>query len=147
MSRVRATTRRRLPGTAEQAYAALADYRVARPALLPAEFSRYEVLAGGTGADTTVGWTLQATRTRTRACLFTVTEPYPGRRLVETDTNSSMMVAWTVHSTEGGCEVVVVASWRGAGGVGGIFERIFAPKGLNRIHDRVLAALAAHVTA
>lgn len=147
MTRIQATTRRRLPGSPEQAYAALADYRGIRPTLLPPEFSRYEVQAGGSGAETTVGWTLQATPKRSRTCLFTVTEPDPGRRLVETDTNSSMVVTWMVRGTAEGAEVEVTAGWQGAGGIGGIFERIFAPKGLNRIHDQVLAALAAHVAA
>ncbi|CAM5567026.1 hypothetical protein SDIAM103S_05117 [Streptomyces diastaticus subsp. diastaticus] len=30
-----------------------------------------------------------------------------------------------------------------AGGIGGFFERTFAPKGLARIHDQTLAKLAA----
>lgn len=146
MTHVQATTRRTLRASREHAYAALADYRRARPDLLPAEFSGYEVHSGGTGAGTTVGWTLQATPRRSRDCLFTVTEPEPGRRLVETDANSSMVVAWTVRGTPGGAEVEVTAGWQGAGGIGGIFERIFAPKGLNRIHDQVLAALAARLS-
>jgi hypothetical protein len=41
--------------------------------------------------------------------------------------------------------VTVEAVWNGAAGVGGFFERRFAPKGLNRIHDQVLAGLAAYV--
>jgi hypothetical protein len=40
---------------------------------------------------------------------------------------------------------VVSTTWQGATGVGGFFERTFAPKGLNRIHDELLAALAAQV--
>jgi hypothetical protein len=36
----------------------------------------------------------------------------------------------------------VASQWQGAGGVGGFFERIFAPGGLKRIHDDTLARLA-----
>ncbi len=35
--------------------------------------------------------------------------------------------------------------WNGAGGIGGFFERTFAPKGLARIYDAVLARLDAEV--
>ena len=35
--------------------------------------------------------------------------------------------------------------WNGAGGIGGFFEKTFAPKGLGRIYDAVLAKLAAEV--
>ena len=37
--------------------------------------------------------------------------------------------------------VRVVTTWNGAGGIGGFFERTFAPKGLRRIHEGVLANL------
>ncbi len=33
----------------------------------------------------------------------------------------------------------------GAGGIGGFFEKTFAPKGLGRIYDAVLAKLATEV--
>ncbi|BFO17026.1 hypothetical protein SHKM778_34140 [Streptomyces sp. KM77-8] len=35
--------------------------------------------------------------------------------------------------------------WNGAGGIGGFFEKTFAPKGLARIHDALLARLATQV--
>jgi hypothetical protein len=90
-----------------------------------------------------VHWKLQATESRVRDCLFTVTEP--GRlTLVETDANSSMVITWTVTPAgEGKSKVVVEANWVGATGIGGFFERTFAPKGLNRIHDSVLGRLTA----
>ncbi len=39
----------------------------------------------------------------------------------------------------------MTSTWNGAGGIGGFFERTFAPKGLARIHDLVLERLAAEV--
>ncbi|WP_435863167.1 SRPBCC family protein, partial [Streptomyces prunicolor] len=41
--------------------------------------------------------------------------------------------------------VVVTSTWNGATGIGGFFERTFAPKGLARIYDLVLDRLAAEV--
>ncbi|MEU9129743.1 SRPBCC family protein [Kitasatospora sp. NPDC048540] len=142
MGKVQATTERVYQATPERVYEALADYAVVRPRLLPAQYSEYEVKAGGTGAGTQVHWRLQATEKRVRDCLFTVSAPSP-EQLVETDANSTMVITWTVAAAgEGAARVTVDASWQGATGIGGFFERTFAPKGLNRIHDAVLAKLA-----
>lgn len=35
--------------------------------------------------------------------------------------------------------------WNGVGGIGGFFEKTFAPKGLGRIYDEMLAKLDAEV--
>jgi hypothetical protein len=61
---------------------------------------------------------------------------------VERDQNSSMVTTWTV-TPEGGdtSSVAVHTTWDGAGGIGGFFERLFAPSGLRRIHDALLASL------
>ncbi|RKE21785.1 SRPBCC family protein [Streptomyces sp. TLI_171] len=145
MGKVHATTERTYQAGPTRVYEALADYAVTRPKLLPAQYSEYEVRAGGTGAGTQVHWKLQATEKRVRDCLFTVSAPSP-EKLVETDGNSSMVITWTVSAVgESGSKVTVEASWTGAGGIGGFFERTFAPKGLNRIHDQVLANLAAEL--
>ncbi|MFC9329949.1 SRPBCC family protein [Kitasatospora sp. NPDC057015] len=145
MGQVYATTERVYEASPERVYEALADYQVTRPKLLPEQYSEYEVRAGGTGAGTQVHWRLQATEKRVRDCLFTVTSPSP-EKLVESDANSSMVITWTVSAAgEGRSKVTVETTWQGAGGIGGFFERTFAPKGLNRIHDQVLAALADEV--
>ncbi|WP_055587963.1 SRPBCC family protein [Peterkaempfera griseoplana] len=145
MSQVYAVTQRVLEASPERVYEALADYEQTRPRLLPAQYSEYEVREGGKGAGTRVHWKLQATEKRIRDCLFTVSEPTPGE-LVETDANSSMVITWTVTPAgEGRAKVVVETTWQGAGGIGGFFERTFAPKGINRIHDEVLGRLAAEL--
>lgn len=145
MGQVYAVSERVLDGSPEQVFAALADYQKTRPELLPEQYSEYQVREGGQGAGTVVHWKLQATEKRVRDCLFTVTEPSPGR-LVETDANSSMVITWTVTPAgEGKSKAVVETTWTGAGGIGGFFERTFAPKGLGRINDQVLERLAAVV--
>jgi uncharacterized protein YndB with AHSA1/START domain len=145
MALVEATTERIVAAEPERVYDALADYRGTRGRVLPGQFSEYEVREGGQGAGTVVHWKLQATSKRVRDCLFDVTEPSAGR-LVETDRNSSMVTTWTVTPAgTGRSKVAVATAWQGATGVGGFFERTFAPKGLNRIFDEVLAALAADV--
>ncbi|MDX3237591.1 SRPBCC family protein [Streptomyces sp. ME03-5709C] len=143
MAQVEATTQREIAASPESVLAALADYAGTRQRLLPGQYSEYEVREGGSGAGTLVHWKLQATEKRVRDCLLEVTEPTPGQ-LVESDRNSTMVTTWTVTPAgEGRTKAVVTSTWTGAGGIGGFFERAFAPKGLNRIHDEVLARLAA----
>jgi uncharacterized protein YndB with AHSA1/START domain len=145
MAQVEATTERVVQAAPERVFAALADYTGTRGRLLTEQFSEYEVQEGGSGAGTLVHWKLQATEKRIRDILFAVTEPTAGQ-LVETDRNSSMVTTWTVTpSGESRAKVVTSTTWTGAGGIGGFFERTFAPKGLNRIYDAVLAKLAAEV--
>ncbi|MFJ3303985.1 SRPBCC family protein [Streptomyces sp. NPDC086549] len=145
MAQVEATTERIVAANAEKVFDALADYSGTRARLLPEHFSEYEVREGGDGEGTLVHWKLQATSKRVRDCLLEVSEPTDGE-LVEKDRNSSMVTTWRVTPAgEDRSRVVVTTTWNGAGGIGGFFERTFAPKGLGRIYDAVLAKLAAEV--
>lgn len=145
MAQVEATTERVIAADPETVFDALADYKESRPKVLPGHFSEYEVREGGDGEGTLVHWKLQATSKRVRDCLLEVTEPTDGQ-LVEKDRNSTMVTTWTVTPADkGSSRVVVVTVWNGAGGIGGFFEKTFAPKGLGRIYDELLANLAAEV--
>ncbi|MGI5403851.1 SRPBCC family protein [Streptomyces sp. CA-135486] len=145
MAQVEATTERIISADAEKVFEALADYENTRAKLLPEHFSEYKVLEGGDGEGTVVHWKLQATSKRIRDCVLEVTEPTEGR-LIEKDRNSSMVTTWTVTPAgEGKSKVAVSTVWNGAGGIGGFFEKTFAPKGLGRTYDALLAKLAAEV--
>ncbi|MFD9482435.1 SRPBCC family protein [Streptomyces sp. NPDC059991] len=145
MAQVEATTERIIAASPETVFDTVADYKDSRPKLLSEHFSEYQVREGGDGEGTLVHWKLQATSKRVRDCLMEVSEPTEGR-LVEKDRNSSMVTTWTVTPAgEGRSKVVVTTVWNGAGGIGGFFEKTFAPKGLNRIYDTVLDKLAAEV--
>jgi uncharacterized protein YndB with AHSA1/START domain len=145
MAQVESTTERTISAAPEKVFDAIVDYAGTRKRLLPEHFSEYEVREGGNGAGTLVHWKLQATSKRVRDCVLEVTEPTPGQ-LVESDRNSTMVTTWTVTPAgTGRSRVVATSTWKGAGGVGGVFEKAFAPKGLGRIYDEVLANLAAEV--
>ncbi|MGW7074276.1 SRPBCC family protein [Streptomyces sp. BA2] len=145
MAQVEATTERIITAQPEDVFDALADYEGTRPKILSEHFSEFEVREGGDGEGTLVHWKLQATSKRIRDCLLEVSEPTDGE-LVEKDRNSSMVTTWTVTPAgEGKARVVVSTVWNGAGGIGGFFEKTFAPKGLGRIYDEVLGKLAAEV--
>jgi hypothetical protein len=144
MGQVRAVASRQIGASAQAVFDALADYAAVRPKILPAQYSGYAVREGGVGAGTVASWRLAATEKRVRDVVARVSQPGP-LTLVEADENSSMQVTWTVSGQGDVALVTVEAVWNGASGVGGFFERTFAPKGLNRIHEQVLAGLAAYV--
>ncbi|MEV6758177.1 SRPBCC family protein [Streptomyces sp. NPDC051214] len=145
MAQVEATTERIITAQPEDVFDALADYEGTRPKILSEHFSEFEVREGGDGEGTLVHWKLQATSKRIRDCLLEVSEPTDGE-LVEKDRNSSMVTTWRVTPAgEGKARVVVSTVWNGAGGIGGFFEKTFAPKGLGRIYDEVLGKLATEV--
>ncbi|GAA4672805.1 SRPBCC family protein [Streptomyces chumphonensis] len=142
MAQVEVSREREIAADPNAVFEALADYAGTRERVLTDHFSEYEVREGGTGAGTLVHWKLQATSKRVRDCLLEVDEPSAGR-LTERDRNSSMVTTWTVTpgATEGSSRVTVETTWQGAGGIGGFFERTFAPKGLGRIYDELLARM------
>jgi polyketide cyclase/dehydrase/lipid transport protein len=141
MSQVVATAEHVVHAPAEEVRAALADYEGARRRILPEQFSDYRVEFGGAGAGTRVHWRFAATSKRVRDQLVEVSEP-AADTLVETDANSSMVTTWTVHPADAGTTTVRVrTTWKGAGGIGGFFERTFAPKGLTRVYGEMLTRL------
>jgi hypothetical protein len=141
MSEVVATAEKTVRAPVEQVLTALADYAVTRPRLLPEQFSDYRVEAGGQGAGTRVHWRFAATSKRVRDQLMSVTQPGPDR-LVESDANSSMVTTWTAVPADTGVTTVGVrTTWDGATGVGGFFERLFAPRGLRRVYGEILDRL------
>ncbi|MGY2127268.1 SRPBCC family protein [Blastococcus sp. SYSU DS0617] len=147
MSQVVVHAEKIISAPAEQVTRALADYETVRPRILPVQFSEYRVESGGHGAGTRVHWKFAATSKRVRDQLLDVTEPALGT-LVETDRNSSMVTTWTVLAQgTGGSTVKVRTTWDGAGGIGGFFERTFAPKGLGRVYVELLHRLEAELAA
>lgn len=119
--------------------AAIADYVTVRPKILSSHYSGYEVLEGGQGAGTVARWQLQATESRVRDIRARV--DVAGHTVIEKDANSSLITNWTVAPAGPGSSVTVKTSWQGAGGVKGFFEKTFAPLGLRKIQDEVLANL------
>lgn len=140
MGQVTTTTHRTFSATPERVFAALSDYDGTRARLLTEHFSEYEVREGGQGSGTIVHWKLAATSKRIRDCLLSVSTPHDNT-LQERDANSSMVTTWTVSPAAEGTEVRVETTWNGASGIGGFFERTFAPAGLKRIYDQQLTKL------
>jgi len=107
---------------------------------LPEGFSDFTVLEGGVGAGTLHRFTVSAGG-RTREYTMRVSEPEPGRVITETDQYSSLVTSFTVVPSGDTCRVQISTTWDGAGGVGGFFERRFAPRVLRRTYADELTRL------
>jgi hypothetical protein len=83
-------------GDAALVYRLLADYRAGHPSILPARyFSPIEILDGGVGEGTEIQFSIRAFG-RERQVWAVVTEPLPGRVLVETDMFSGAVTRFEV---------------------------------------------------
>ena len=119
----------------------IADMKNHHPRFLPPAFSDFQVVSGGAGAGTVTTFRFTAGR-RTRDFRMTTTEPEPGRRLVETDANSSSVTTFIVDpAPDGTSKVTIGTEWQGASGPGGFFERIFAPRVMRSIYAEELRRL------
>jgi uncharacterized protein YndB with AHSA1/START domain len=140
MGELRVSAERHIAAPAETVYRCLADYRQHHPRILPPAFSEYQVESGGVGAGTVIRFRL-TTGGRSRSYHMQVSEPAPGRVLKETDMDSSLATTFTVTPDGAGSRVQIETTWQGAGGVGGIFERLFAPGVLKRLYEDELNRL------
>jgi hypothetical protein len=128
---------------AETVYRYIADMREHHPHFLPPAFSDFQVESGGVGAGTVTRFKLTAGG-RTREYRTKVAEPEPGRILTESDTGSSSVTTFTVSPQGAASRVRISTSWDGAGGIGGMFERMFAPRVLRGIYEDELRRLDAY---
>jgi uncharacterized protein YndB with AHSA1/START domain len=131
MAKVGASAERTIDAPAGQVYGYLADMHQ-HPRFLPPAFSDFKVEEGGVGAGTVTSFAVTAGG-RTRNYRMRITEPEPGRTLVESDANSSLVNAFTVEPQGDKSLVRISTSWDGAAGIGGFFERTFAPRALRRM--------------
>ncbi|HEY2521898.1 MAG TPA: SRPBCC family protein [Streptosporangiaceae bacterium] len=110
---------------------------------LPPAFSDFHVESGGVGAGSVTRFKVTAGG-RTREYHMTVDEPEPGRVLRESDNDSSLITRFTVDPAVSGTSMVQISTtWQGAGGIGGFFEKTFAPRAMRAIYDDELQRLDA----
>jgi hypothetical protein len=119
---------------ADQVYGYIADMREHHPNFLPPAFSDFQVESGGVGAGTVARFTVTAGG-RSRQYRMTVAEPEPGRILTESDSGSSLVTRFTVTPDGETSRVEITSTWHGAGGIGGFFERLFAPRAMRGIYE------------
>jgi uncharacterized protein YndB with AHSA1/START domain len=140
MGTIHVSAERVIDAPADQVYGYLADMREHHPRFLPPAFSDFEVESGGVGAGTVTRFKLNAGG-RSRGYRMQVAEPEPGRVLSESDTDSSLVTTFTVEPDAERSRVQISTTWEGAGGIGGFFERTFAPRVMKRLYEDELERL------
>jgi len=143
MSHIFVRSERIVDAKPEEVYETLADYKNKRPRMLTPNFLDYIVEKGGQGDGTVISYRLQAAG-RERPYQMNVSETVKGKIITEQDTNSSLVTRWSVLPLNNGQQsrVSIESDWQGGSGVGGFFERTFAPMGLRKIYDNILTMLA-----
>jgi hypothetical protein len=121
-------------------YGLIADYRQGHPSILPPEyFENLVVEEGGQGAGTRIRFTMKAfgRREESRA---RVTEPEPGRVLVETVEGSGIVTTFTVDPAPGGTLVTFDTTYP-VRGLGGWLQRLVVPGYLRKVYAAELRLL------
>lgn len=140
MAVIQVRAERTVNAPAEAVYGYIRDMHT-HPRFLPPAFSDFHVESGGVGAGSVTRFKVTAGG-RTREYHMTVDEPEPGRVLRESDQNSSLITKFTVDPAVSGSSLVqITTTWQGTGGIGGFFERTFAPRAMRAIYEDELQRL------
>jgi uncharacterized protein YndB with AHSA1/START domain len=140
---VEVNAERTIDAPAEAVYGYLSNMSEHHRRFLPPAFSDFEVESGGVGAGTVTRFKVTAGG-RTREYRMKVAEPEPGRVITESDANSSLVTTFTVVPAGASSRVSISTTWQGAGGIGGFFEKMFAPKAMRGIYRDELERLNAY---
>jgi hypothetical protein len=132
-----------IPATAARVYGIIADYRHGHPRILPAPwFGNLRVLEGGAGAGTRFLFDVTVLG-KTQTSEGVVTEPAPGRELVETYPATGVVTTFRVEPLAGGASRVTFDTLMPRRpGLAGLLERLATPAFLRRVYDAELAQLA-----
>src|SRR5262249_53810952 len=109
MSTYRVTATRRIGAPAKIAYDIIADYRHGHTLIVPPKvFQNLQVKSGGFGDGTKICFDVRAFGS-TKTLNADITEPTPGRVLVETDLEAGVITTFTVVPTSDGrgCDVTI----------------------------------------
>ena len=133
-----------IPARRERVYSLLANYRDGHARILPKQFSDLVVEQGGVGSGTVIRFrmTLLGKKQNFHA---TVTEPEPGRRLVETYSDPEGTVttfAVDAGSAPADSRVTITTELPVRSGIPGSLEKMFATLMLRPIYRQELENLA-----
>lgn len=124
-------------------YALLADYRNGHPRILPQNFFHdLTVVEGGVGAGTVFTFDAVAGG-RTQHMRYTVSEPEPGRVLMESDTESDLYTTFTCEPIGDGrqTQYTVVTMMSPKPGIFGQIEFRFTGAFLKRVYTQEIDIL------
>ncbi len=143
MSKAHVEISAHIPATPEQVYAILKDYITHHPRILPGEyFYDFKLEEGGLGAGTVFRVKVRAMG-REIPFHMRVSEPEPGRRLVETELDTGMATSFILTPESSGESRLTIASeWQPAEGLSGLLERLGNPILMRKIYKEELQNIA-----
>jgi len=147
MSQIQVKATAIVNATPAQVYAVFADYRNHHPNILPkAYFTELLVEQGGQGAGTVFRAKLRVFGQES-AYHMVVSEPIPGRTLVETDMDTGLATSFTALPTAQPeqTQVEIATSWAAKPGIAGLLERLMTPPVMRMIYRQELAQLATYL--
>ena len=128
----------------DQVYAIISDYHAGHPAILPSRyFTDLAVTEGGQGEGTAV--TVHMKIFGVKALLnLVVSEPEPGRVLVEEDKSAGVVTTFTLEPVDDGerTRLTISTDARTSPGVKGLMERVVNPAISRKIYREELQQLA-----
>lgn len=133
-----------IPARRERVYGLLANYREGHPRILPAQVSGLVVEQGGVGAGTVIRFQMSMLGKK-QTFRAAITEPEPGRVLVETFLEpAGAVTTFTVDpgSAPADCRVTISTEIPTRPGFMGVVEKIFSGLLLRPIYNKELANLA-----
>ena len=133
----------RVAAPAATVYPLIADYRDGHPRIVPPRYFRNLVVEkGGYGAGTMIRFDMTVLGS-TRQAHAVVTEPAPGRALVETEMRSGIVTTFTVDPVgPGACDVTISSELPRKPGLAGTIERLVTTRILPKIYRAELARIA-----
>jgi hypothetical protein len=131
----------------ERVYSILADYNQHHPRVVPPQyFEGIQVEEGGVGAGTRIHVRMRVMGT-TVTVHHIVSEPEPGRVLVESDTDGFSVTTFTVDPIDSGrgSMLTITTDFNARrGGIMGRIERYLTRRVLTRIYVKELALIATY---
>jgi hypothetical protein len=137
----------RIAAPPPRVYGVIADYRQHHPQIVPREyFPRLDVLAGGVGAGTRTRVQMRVLGA-TREFEQVITEPEPGRVIMESEADGPSVTTFTVDAMEGGAatHLRIATELVARPGLAGALERLVTSAMLRRIYRKEIARLSEYV--
>jgi hypothetical protein len=144
MATIKPSRERVIDAPPDVVYNCIADYNQHHGNILAKEFHDLRVTGGsGVGAGTEIRF-MTTMAGRTREMRAEISEPQPGRVLVESYPDVSSVTTFTVEPEGAGSRVRIDSELTPSKGIEGLFERLMAKPMLNRVYERELANLEAY---
>ncbi len=143
MSHIHAEGKAIINARPEKVYAILADYKDGHPHILPKKyFGDLTIERGGKGAGTIFN-TIVTSLGKQITYRMEVSEPEPGRVLVEKDTASDLVTTFAVKPLDNGtrAEAKIMMDWSAKPGLKGFFEKLLMLLGLRQVFAAELKQL------